>query len=104
MRVARDVDRLRERARVAVRRRDDDDVPARLDRQRPPRERLGEVFAVPALLGERVDEAAALVPHLLEPELVDVTRDRRLDDVVTRVPPRVCELALPRDRPLATEP
>ena len=82
VRMPGDVDRLGERARVAVRRREHDQVAARLDRQRPARQRLGELLAVAAVLGERVDEPAARVAHLDQAELVDVARYGRLHDLV----------------------
>src|SRR5581483_5743143 len=98
VRVARDVDRLRERARVAVRRRHDDEVAARLGRERPPPQRVGELLARARVFRERVDEPAARMAHLDEAELVHVARDRRLHDLVTLAPQRVGELRLRRDR------
>src|SRR3954447_617085 len=105
MRMPRDVDRLRERACVAVRRQHDDEVAAWLERQRPARERLRELFVVrAAVLREGVDELPARVPHLDQPELVDVPRDRRLHYLMALVPECVRKLGLGRDGLLADEP
>src|SRR5215471_13075975 len=103
MRVAGDVDRLRERARVAVRRRDDHEIATRLDRERPARERRGDLLVEPRILGERVDQPSRRMPDLDQAELVDVARDGRLHDVVALAPQRVGELGLRRDRSAANE-
>src|SRR5205807_7158164 len=73
------------------------------DRQRPPGQSVRELFAVAAVLGERVDEPAAGVANLDQAELVDVARDGRLDDFVALASQRVGELRLCRQRLLAHE-
>src|SRR4051812_7854437 len=94
------VDRLRQRLREPGRRRDQREVAARLtaDHQPPERPRqLAEPVDV-RRAGRRVDEAAAGVPDLDEPELVDVARHSGLDDCVTGGPQRLRQLGLRRDR------
>ncbi len=104
-RMAREIDRLRQRLRVAVRRRDDDEVAARLDGRAPSAQaRPRRPVEAGRVLGERVDETAARVAHLHEAELVDVARDRRLDDVVPLAAQRFGELGLRRDRLLPNQP
>src|SRR3954451_24190802 len=104
-RVARLVHGLRERARIAGRRDDDEQVPARLAFEGPALERGAELVAAARVggAGRRVHEVAGRVAHLHEPELVDVPRDGRLDDVVARIVERGDELALGRERALADE-
>ncbi len=101
------VDRLGERARVARRRRHDDEPAARrLDARRVAPHR-GADRAQPvgiAGAGRGIDQPPARGPHLDEAELRHVTRDRRLDDVVALVPERLHELGLGRERPVADEP
>src|SRR5437899_2108761 len=104
VRMAGDVDRLRQRARIPVGRRQHDEVAARLHRQRPPRQRLRELFAVTTVLGEVVAEPSARDAHLDQPELVHVARDRRLHDLVTFAAKRVRELGLRREGLLTDEP
>ena len=101
------VDRLRERARVAGGRRHDDEAAVRgLDADGVPAHRSTD-RAQPigvARPGRRVDQPAARGAHLDEPELGDVARDGRLDDVVPFVPERLDELGLRRERPVLDEP
>src|SRR5438874_6444027 len=98
-----DVDRLSQRARIAVRGRDDDEIAARLDGQSPPCQRVRELLAVGTVLCEGIDEPPARVPHLDQAELVDVAGDGRLHDLVAFAPQCICELRLRRQRLLADE-
>ena len=72
----------------------------------PAAQRRGELLE-PAQVGgagQRVDQPAVAVPHLDEPELRDVTRDRRLDGVDPLLAQRLGELGLGREVPLLDEP
>src|SRR5438876_11645546 len=100
------VDRLSQRSGKAAGREDDDKLLVRFDRQRPPAKRELELAEAAWIrsAGRRVDQAAARGADLDEPELGDVTRDRRLDGLVPGVAQRVGELGLGRDRTLADQP
>ncbi len=104
-RMVRDVDRLGERARISVRRRHDDEIAARLDRERPAPERDRERVVHPRLgrARRRVDEPAARVPDLDQAELVNVAGDRGLHDLVPGAAQCFGKLGLRSDRPLVDE-
>src|ERR671911_1333671 len=94
----RGVEDARERIRVARRRRDDEQVAGRDQREREAPERGGQLAEAVevACTPMGVYEPAVLVAHLDEPELRDVARHRRLYGLEALVSQRLGEFGLRR--------
>src|SRR5687768_4247664 len=95
----RGVEHAGERVRVARRRRDDEQVARRDEREREAPERGGQLAEAVEVPGARmrVDEPAVLVAHLDEPELRDVARHRRLHRLEAVVAQRLRDFGLRRE-------